>query len=119
MDKLVTNLLLLVTLWKLTKKFDKRLRKLYQFLLVEQIRYSTTEASDEVSYKVVESSETVSAHVIGLKKFVEYRLQVLAFTRIGDGTLSTPPIIVKTHEDGVYVVENSCLCPPPYHYKSS
>ena len=65
-----------------------------------QIKYSTTEEGDESLFLVLEDSETLSGYVTGLKKFVEYRLQVLAFTRIGDGSLSTPPVIVKTHEDG-------------------
>ena len=45
-------------------------------------------------------ADTYSTHVMQLKRYRRYQLQVRAFTRIGDGALSSPPRIVRTHEDG-------------------
>ncbi|KAK3090478.1 hypothetical protein FSP39_012184 [Pinctada imbricata] len=43
---------------------------------------------------------TTHAVVIGgLRKFVKYEIQVLAYTRIGDGVLSTPSVQAETFED--------------------
>lgn len=39
----------------------------------------------------------------GLKKFTNYSIQVLAYTRMGDGVMSTP-LFCQTEEDGM------CLC---------
>ncbi|KAG1663046.1 Protein sidekick [Nymphon striatum] len=50
-------------------------------------------------YKTIESNSTFTSTLTELKKFVLYRIQVLAYTRIGDGELSMPPIAVKTFED--------------------
>lgn len=38
-----------------------------------------------------------------LKKFVQYSIQVLAYSRLGDGVLSTPITRVQTFEDGEYI----------------
>ena len=35
-----------------------------------------------------------------LRKYTQYRIQVLAYTRIGDGAISQAAPIVKTFEDG-------------------
>lgn len=37
--------------------------------------------------------------ITGLKKFTNYSLQVLAFTKVGDGVLA-PPTYCQTEEDG-------------------
>lgn len=37
--------------------------------------------------------------ITGLRKFTNYSLQVLAFTKVGDG-IHTPPIYCQTDEDG-------------------
>lgn len=55
-------------------------------------------------------NHTQSALLAGLGKFVLYELQVLAFTRIGNGVPSTPPILERTKDDGM---SGPCLCPPP------
>jgi len=34
-----------------------------------------------------------------LKKFTQYHIQVLAYTRVGDGALSDPPVLVQTWDD--------------------
>ena len=50
--------------------------------------------------KVVNSSVARTALLMGLRKYVHYQIQMLAYTRIGDGVLSVPPLLVRTHEDG-------------------
>ena len=37
-----------------------------------------------------------------LDKYTQYLIQVLGYTRIGDGVPSTPKVVVKTKEDGKY-----------------
>ena len=46
---------------------------------------------------------TMSVILQNLRKHVQYELQVLAYTRIGDGSLSIPEVAVKTDEDGMLV----------------
>lgn len=41
--------------------------------------------------------------ITGLRKFTNYSLQVLAFTKVGDGVFTTPTYC-QTDEDGVYSV---------------
>ena len=48
----------------------------------------------------VPGNETYSVLLTDLRKYVEYQIKVLAYTRMGDGILSVPVIIVQTHEDG-------------------
>ena len=55
-------------------------------------------------------NHTQSALLAGLGKFVLYELQVLAFTRIGNGVPSMPPILERTKDDGT---SGPCLRPPP------
>ncbi|XP_069123043.1 protein sidekick-like [Argopecten irradians] len=47
----------------------------------------------------VPGNQTYSVVIQGLRKFVSYQVQVLAYTRMGDGVLSKPPRTVKTFED--------------------
>lgn len=53
-------------------------------------------------YKLISSNTTFTTTLTELKKFVVYHIQVLAFTRLGDGVLSTPPVRVQTFEDGKF-----------------
>lgn len=53
----------------------------------------------EFQYKLVEGNNTLSTTLTQLRKYTEYRIQVLALTRLGDGTLSAPPVIVRTFDD--------------------
>ncbi|XP_007941083.1 protein sidekick-1 [Orycteropus afer afer] len=48
---------------------------------------------------VVRGNHTQSALLAGLRKFVVYELQVLAFTRIGNGVPSLPLILERTKDD--------------------
>ena len=50
-------------------------------------------------YQNIKSNVTKQTTLTELKKFTRYSIQVLAYTRIGDGALSTPPIQVTTFED--------------------
>eukprot|EP00090_Calanus_glacialis_P041134 TRINITY_DN7227_c0_g1_i2.p1 TRINITY_DN7227_c0_g1~~TRINITY_DN7227_c0_g1_i2.p1 ORF type:complete len:2186 (-),score=220.82 TRINITY_DN7227_c0_g1_i2:579-7136(-) len=50
-------------------------------------------------YKNIKSNTTMQTTLTELKKFTSYSIQVLAYTRIGDGVLSGPPIQVTTFED--------------------
>lgn len=62
----------------------------------------SAEAGLDSAFSEVPGADTHTALLNGLKKFVEYQVQVLAFTRIGDGKLSQPPVTVKTLEDGKF-----------------
>lgn len=46
----------------------------------------------------VEGKDKLNVTLTGLRKFVKYSIQILAYTRMGDGKLS-PPVIQKTDED--------------------
>jgi protein sidekick len=50
-------------------------------------------------YKNIKNNATRQTTLTELKKFTRYSIQVLAYTRIGDGALSSPPIQVTTFED--------------------
>uniref|UniRef100_A0A3P8VT00 Sidekick cell adhesion molecule 2 n=1 Tax=Cynoglossus semilaevis TaxID=244447 RepID=A0A3P8VT00_CYNSE len=47
----------------------------------------------------VDGNTSHSVQLSGLGKYVLYEIQVLAFTRIGDGRSSTPPILERTLDD--------------------
>ena len=57
-------------------------------------------------YKKVSSNATFTTTLTELRKFTQYSIQVLAYTRIGDGVLSVPPIVVQTLEDGKFLIAN-------------
>ncbi|XP_019697114.1 protein sidekick isoform X2 [Harpegnathos saltator] len=50
-------------------------------------------------YKNIPSNTTFTTTLTELRKFVQYHVQVLAYTRLGDGALSVPPVRVQTFED--------------------
>merc|ERR1719319_1336130 len=50
-------------------------------------------------YQDIKSNTTMQTTLTELKKFTAYSIQVLAYTRIGDGVLSSPAIQVTTFED--------------------
>lgn len=52
-----------------------------------------------VKHKTIENNSTFTFTLTELKKFIVYHIQVLAYTRLGDGSLSVPPIRVQTYED--------------------
>uniref|UniRef100_A0A8C6Q863 Sidekick cell adhesion molecule 2 n=1 Tax=Nothobranchius furzeri TaxID=105023 RepID=A0A8C6Q863_NOTFU len=52
-----------------------------------------------VHFWTVEGNASHSIQLTGLGKYVLYEIQVLAFTRIGDGRPSSPPILERTLDD--------------------
>lgn len=50
--------------------------------------------------KIIPNNNTFAATITQLRKYYQYTIQVLAYTRKGDGALSTPPLLVQTHDDG-------------------
>ncbi|XP_052122730.1 protein sidekick [Frankliniella occidentalis] len=52
-----------------------------------------------VQYKTIASNSTFTTTLTELRKYVQYNIQVLAFTRLGDGEHSAPPVRVRTFED--------------------
>lgn len=48
----------------------------------------------------MEGNTSHSVQLTGLDKYVLYEIQVLGFTRIGDGTPSSPPLLERTLDDG-------------------
>uniref|UniRef100_A0A8B9SEL6 Sidekick cell adhesion molecule 1 n=1 Tax=Apteryx owenii TaxID=8824 RepID=A0A8B9SEL6_APTOW len=53
----------------------------------------------EPKSQVVRGNHTQSFLLSGLRKYVLYEIQVLAFTRIGDGVPSSPAVIERTKDD--------------------
>ena len=51
---------------------------------------------------MIDAADIRQTRLIDLRKFVWYEIQVSAFTRIGDGVLSSPPVEARTHEDGKF-----------------
>lgn len=65
-----------------------------------QVRYKEKDSDSQARFWLVEGNSSRSAQLTGLGKYVLYEVQVLAFTRIGDGSLSHPPILERTLDDG-------------------
>ncbi|CAG9096606.1 unnamed protein product [Plutella xylostella] len=53
----------------------------------------------KVECQAIPSNQTHTITLTELRKYVVYQIQVLAYTRLGDGALSDPPIQVRTFED--------------------
>jgi len=51
----------------------------------------------------VNSSSVMTFNLTELRKFVIYQIQMLAYTSIGDGVISSPPISARTFEDGIKI----------------
>lgn len=67
-----------------------------------QILFRAKDLDPEPRSHVVRGNGTQSALLAGLGKFVLYELRVLAFTRIGNGVPSSPPILERTRDDGAW-----------------
>ena len=70
-------------------------------------------------FEDVTGKNTLNVTLTSLRKYVSYAIQILAYTRMGDGKLSSE-VIRKTDEDG----ERSCFCSLnvtvlPFAYRSS
>ncbi|GFN78217.1 protein sidekick-2, partial [Plakobranchus ocellatus] len=54
-----------------------------------KVKYKAHGSRDEEKFEVVEGEDTMNTTLTGLRMFVEYDIQVLAYSRIGDGVLSS------------------------------
>ncbi|XP_070951518.1 protein sidekick-1 isoform X3 [Macaca nemestrina] len=68
-------------------------------ILGYKILFRAKDLDPEPRSHTVRGNYTQSALLAGLRKFVLYELQVLAFTRIGNGVPSTPLILERTKDD--------------------
>uniref|UniRef100_A0A8D1LD09 Sidekick cell adhesion molecule 1 n=1 Tax=Sus scrofa TaxID=9823 RepID=A0A8D1LD09_PIG len=68
-------------------------------ILGYKILFRAKDLDPEPRSHVVRGNGTQSALLAGLGKFVLYELRVLAFTRIGNGVPSSPPILERTRDD--------------------
>lgn len=73
-------------------------------VLMLQILYRAKDLDPEPRSHVVRGNHTQSALLAGLRKFVVYELQVLAFTRIGNGVPSSPLVLERTKDDSKYTL---------------
>lgn len=67
-----------------------------------QVMYKEKDSDSQPQFWLVEGNSSRSAQLTGLGKYVLYEVQVLAFTRIGDGSPSHPPILERTLDDGEF-----------------
>lgn len=72
---------------------------LLRLQLPDQVVYKEKDSDSAVRFWTVEGNATHSVQLTGLGKYVLYEIQVLAFTRMGDGRASTPPILERTLDD--------------------
>lgn len=72
-------------------------------MLVPQVLFRAKDLDPAPGSQVVRGNQTQSALLAGLRKFTLYELQVLAFTRIGNGVPSTPLVLERTKDDGTCV----------------
>ncbi|XP_076865315.1 protein sidekick-1 isoform X2 [Brachyhypopomus gauderio] len=68
-------------------------------ILGYKVLYREQGSETEPHVQVVKGNLTQSSLLRNLRKFVLYEIQVLAFTRIGDGHLSSPPVLERTKDD--------------------
>uniref|UniRef100_G1SEF4 Sidekick cell adhesion molecule 2 n=1 Tax=Oryctolagus cuniculus TaxID=9986 RepID=G1SEF4_RABIT len=64
-----------------------------------KVMYKEKDSDSQPRFWLVEGNASRSAQLTGLGKYALYELQVLAFTRIGDGSPSHPPILERTLDD--------------------
>uniref|UniRef100_A0A8D1DRC7 Protein sidekick-2 n=1 Tax=Sus scrofa TaxID=9823 RepID=A0A8D1DRC7_PIG len=64
-----------------------------------KVMYKEKDSDSQPRFWLVEGNSSRSAQLTGLGKYVLYEVQVLAFTRIGDGVPSHPPILERTLDD--------------------
>lgn len=64
--------------------------------------YYAAESKSQPQFKLIPSNSTFTTTLTELRKYVQYHIQVLAYTRLGDGEPSKPAVTVQTFEDGKY-----------------
>ena len=101
---LVNHSLIYIIYWLITI-----LLNLYS--LLSQVNYRSSAANIAATFKDVQGNMTNSTMLEGLRKFVEYEIRVLAYTRMGDGVLSSPEVKVQTLPDGklCFLIDNDVL----------
>ncbi|OCT60398.1 hypothetical protein XELAEV_18046417mg [Xenopus laevis] len=68
-------------------------------ILGYKVLYKEKDSDTSTHFWLVEGNSSRSVQLSGLGKYVLYEIQVLAFTRIGDGAASTPAILERTLDD--------------------
>uniref|UniRef100_A0A4W3K1G6 Sidekick cell adhesion molecule 1 n=1 Tax=Callorhinchus milii TaxID=7868 RepID=A0A4W3K1G6_CALMI len=68
-------------------------------ILGYKILYQEKDSDSSSHTHLVKGNFTQSVILKGLRKYVQYEIRVLAFTRIGDGVASSPPLIERTKDD--------------------
>ncbi|KAJ8390730.1 hypothetical protein AAFF_G00101100 [Aldrovandia affinis] len=68
-------------------------------ILGYKVVYKEKDSDSALQFWTVEGNASHSVQLSSLGKYVLYEIQVLAFTRIGDGMPSTPPILERTLDD--------------------
>ncbi|XP_014391689.1 PREDICTED: protein sidekick-2 [Myotis brandtii] len=66
---------------------------------LRQVLYREKDSDPQPRVWLVEGNSSLSVQLTGLGKYVLYEVQVLAFTRIGDGSPSRPPVLERTLDD--------------------
>uniref|UniRef100_A0A8D0HE11 Sidekick cell adhesion molecule 2 n=1 Tax=Sphenodon punctatus TaxID=8508 RepID=A0A8D0HE11_SPHPU len=68
-------------------------------ILGYKVAYKEKDSDLQAQFWLAEGNSSRSAQLMGLGKYVLYEIRVLAFTRIGDGVPSSPPILERTLDD--------------------
>ncbi|XP_066498621.1 protein sidekick-2 [Hoplias malabaricus] len=68
-------------------------------ILGYKVVYREKDSDSALRFWTVDGNTSHSVQLTGLDKYVLYEIQVLAFTRIGDGVPSSPPILERTLDD--------------------
>ncbi|XP_064009715.1 protein sidekick-1 isoform X2 [Pogoniulus pusillus] len=68
-------------------------------ILGYKILFKAKDVGSEPKSQIVRGNHTQSCLLSGLRKYMLYEIQVLAFTRIGDGVPSSPAVMERTKDD--------------------
>ncbi|XP_052543589.1 protein sidekick-2 isoform X1 [Tympanuchus pallidicinctus] len=68
-------------------------------ILGYKVMYKEKDSEARAQFWLAEGNASRSAQLTGLGKFTLYEIRVLAFTRIGDGVPSQPPVLERTLDD--------------------
>ncbi|MBN3277397.1 SDK1 protein, partial [Polyodon spathula] len=69
------------------------------YILGFKVLYKEKDSGSDPQIHVVKGNLTQSVLLRNLRKYVLYEIQVLAFTRIGDGVPSSPPVLERSKDD--------------------
>ncbi|XP_072737349.1 protein sidekick-2 isoform X1 [Ciconia boyciana] len=68
-------------------------------ILGYKVMYKEKDSDTRAQFWLAEGNASRSAQLSGLGKYTLYEIRVLAFTRIGDGVPSQPPVLERTLDD--------------------